>query len=68
MKIGAIPRWSIQNPVVLLALYLGVIALALLALLQLPVRMMPYIQSPLVSVVTMATGSLDLAPVLISQG
>ncbi|BAU15777.1 AcrB/AcrD/AcrF family protein (plasmid) [Leptolyngbya sp. NIES-3755] len=57
MKIGAIPRWSIQNPVVLLALYLGVIALALLALLQLPVRMMPYIQSPLISIVTMATGS-----------
>jgi HAE1 family hydrophobic/amphiphilic exporter-1 len=57
MKIGSIPRWSIQNPVILLALYVGIIALAVLALFQLPVRMMPYLQSPLVAIVTMASGS-----------
>ncbi len=57
MKISSIPRWSIRNPVILLALYIGIVALALLVLFQLPVRMMPYLQSPLVAVVTMATGS-----------
>jgi len=57
MKIGSIPRWSIQNPVILLALYVGILALAVLALFQLPVRMMPYLQSPLVAIVTMASGS-----------
>jgi len=48
---------SIKNPVVVSALYVGILALAILALLILPVRMMPYIQSPLVAVVTMASGS-----------
>jgi hydrophobic/amphiphilic exporter-1 (mainly G- bacteria), HAE1 family len=57
MKIGSIPRWSIRNPIILLALYVGIIALATLALFQLPVRMMPYLQSPLVAIVTMAPGS-----------
>jgi hydrophobic/amphiphilic exporter-1 (mainly G- bacteria), HAE1 family len=57
MKIGSIPRWSIRNPVILLALYVGILALAVLALFQLPVRMMPYLQSPLVAIVTMASGS-----------
>ncbi|MEH2266576.1 efflux RND transporter permease subunit [Nostoc sp.] len=57
MKIGSIPRWSIQNPVILLALYVGILALAVLALFQLPVRMMPYLQSPLVAIVTMAPSS-----------
>ncbi|PHJ67322.1 acriflavine resistance protein B [Nostoc linckia z18] len=57
MKIGSIVRWSIRNPVILLALYVGILALAVLALFQLPVRMMPYLQSPLVAIVTMASGS-----------
>ena len=57
MKISSIVRWSIKNPVILLAMYVGILALAVLALFQLPVRMMPYIQSPLVAIVTMAPGS-----------
>ena len=57
MKISSIPRWSIRNPTILVALYIGIIALACLALFQLPVRMMPYLQSPLVAIVTMAQGS-----------
>ena len=56
MKI-LIPRWAIKNPVIVAAMYMGVLALAVIALLILPVRMMPYIQSPLVAIVTMATGS-----------
>lgn len=57
MKIGSIPRWSIRNPVILLAVYVGIISLSVLTLFQLPVRMMPYIQSPLIAIVTMASGS-----------
>ncbi|MGB7380028.1 MAG: efflux RND transporter permease subunit, partial [Rivularia sp. (in: cyanobacteria)] len=50
-------RWSIKNPVVLAALYIGILVLATLTLFLLPVRMMPYVQSPLVAIVTMAPGS-----------
>ncbi|KST62708.1 efflux RND transporter permease subunit [Mastigocoleus testarum] len=50
-------RWSIKNPVVLTALYIGILVLAVLTLFLLPVRMMPYVQSPLVAIVTMAPGS-----------
>ncbi|MBE9062308.1 efflux RND transporter permease subunit [cf. Phormidesmis sp. LEGE 11477] len=50
-------RWSIKNPVVVTALYIAVIMLSLLTLFLLPVRMMPYVQSPLVSVVTMVPGA-----------
>ncbi len=50
-------RWSIKNPVVLAALYIGILVLAVLTLFLLPLRMMPYVQSPLVAIVTMAPGS-----------
>lgn len=56
MKI-AIPRLAIKNPVVVAALYAGILVLAIIALFILPLRMMPYIQSPLVAIVTMAPGS-----------
>ena len=58
MKIASIPRWSTQHPVIVVALYLGIIALSVLALVvRIPTRMMPYIQSPLIAIVTMAPGS-----------
>ncbi|MEO0518043.1 MAG: efflux RND transporter permease subunit [Cyanobacteria bacterium P01_A01_bin.116] len=50
-------RWSIKNPVVVTALYIAVIMLSLLTLFLLPVRMMPYVESPLVSVVSMVPGA-----------
>ncbi|MEM6434608.1 MAG: efflux RND transporter permease subunit [Cyanobacteria bacterium P01_D01_bin.115] len=50
-------RWSIKNPVVVAAIYIAVVMLSLLTLVLLPVRMMPYVESPLVSIVTMAPGS-----------
>lgn len=49
-------KWSIKNPVVTIALYIGVVVLSLLTLILIPVRMMPYVQSPLVAVITMAPG------------
>ncbi|MEL7330242.1 MAG: efflux RND transporter permease subunit, partial [Cyanobacteria bacterium J06559_1] len=50
-------RWSIKNPVVVTAMYIAVIMLSLLTLFLLPVRMMPYVESPLVSIVTMVPGA-----------
>lgn len=50
-------RWSIKNPVVVAALYICILILATLTLFLIPVRMMPYVQSPLVAIVTMAPGS-----------
>jgi len=50
-------RWAIKNPVITGALYIGIIILSVLTLVLLPVRMMPYVQSPLVAIVTMAPGS-----------
>jgi HAE1 family hydrophobic/amphiphilic exporter-1 len=49
-------KWSIKNPVVTIALYIGVVVLSILTLILIPVRMMPYVQSPLVAVITMAPG------------
>ena len=49
-------RWSVKTPVVTVALYVGVIILSILTLILIPVRMMPYVESPLVAVITMAEG------------
>lgn len=52
-----VTRWVIKNPVTVIALYIGILILAIIALFVLPMRMMPYIESPLVAIVTMAPGS-----------
>ncbi len=53
----SIASWSLHNPYAVIALYtalvLGAIAAALFFL---PTRMMPYVQSPLISVITMTPG------------
>ncbi|MGF1539229.1 MAG: efflux RND transporter permease subunit [Pleurocapsa sp.] len=49
--------WSIRNPVITVALYIGVLILSVLTLIIIPVRMMPYVQSPLVAVITRTPGS-----------
>ncbi len=50
-------RWSIKYPVIVAALYVSVLVLSFLVLLGLPVRMMPYVESPLVAVITQAPGT-----------
>ncbi|BAY66413.1 AcrB/AcrD/AcrF family protein [Calothrix brevissima NIES-22] len=52
-----VTSWVIKNPVTVIALYIGILILAIIALFVLPMRMMPYIESPLVAIVTMAPGS-----------
>lgn len=52
-----VPAWSLRNPFAVFALYLGLVIAALAAVLfALPTRMMPYVPSPLVAVVTMTPG------------
>jgi HAE1 family hydrophobic/amphiphilic exporter-1 len=54
---GNISRWSIEHPYIVLAFYLGVALLSILVIFfQMPRRMMPYVESPIVGVVSMMPG------------
>ena len=54
---GNISRWSIEHPYIVVAFYLGVAVLAALVIFfQMPRRMMPYVESPMVAVVSMMPG------------
>jgi len=54
---GGIARWSIEHPYIVLAFYLGVAVLSVLVIFfQMPRRMMPYVESPIVGVVSMMPG------------
>lgn len=52
-----ISRWSIEHPFMVIAFYLGVVILAVISLTgYMPRRFMPYVQSPMVGVVSMMPG------------
>lgn len=52
-----IHKWSIEHPYVIIAFYFAVVVLSLLAIFfHLPRRMMPYVESPIIGVVTMMPG------------
>jgi hydrophobic/amphiphilic exporter-1 (mainly G- bacteria), HAE1 family len=52
-----ISRWSIEHPYTVIAFYLGVAILAVLVIFfQMPRRMMPYVESPMVGIVSMMPG------------
>jgi len=54
---AAIPRAAIEHPYAVLAWYTGVLILAVIAIgFYLPRRFMPYVESPMVGVVTMMPG------------
>ena len=54
---GSISRWSIEHPYIVVAFYLGVALLSVLVVFfQMPRRMMPYVESPIVGVVSMMPG------------
>ncbi len=54
---GNIARWSIEHPYTVIAFYLGVTILSVLVIFfQMPRRMMPYVESPLVAIVSMMPG------------
>jgi len=50
-------RWSVENPHVVIAFYLSLVVLAVVVLSSvMPRRMMPYVRSPMVGVVSMMPG------------
>jgi HAE1 family hydrophobic/amphiphilic exporter-1 len=52
-----ISRWSIEHPYIVIAFYLGVALLSMLVIFfQMPRRMMPYVESPIVGIVSMMPG------------
>jgi hydrophobic/amphiphilic exporter-1 (mainly G- bacteria), HAE1 family len=52
-----IHRWSIEHPQIIIAFYVAVVALAWMAISQLiPRRFAPYVESPMIGVVTMMPG------------
>jgi hydrophobic/amphiphilic exporter-1 (mainly G- bacteria), HAE1 family len=54
---GNISRWSIEHPYIVTAFYLGVALLSVLVIFfQMPRRMMPYVESPIVAVISMMPG------------
>jgi len=54
---GNISRWSIEHPYIVIAFYLGVALLSVLVIFfQMPRRMMPYVESPIVGIVSMMPG------------
>ncbi|MBI1736532.1 MAG: efflux RND transporter permease subunit, partial [Candidatus Rokubacteria bacterium] len=54
---GNLIRWSIEHPWTVTAFYLGVALLAVLVIaFTMPRRMMPYVESPMVGVVSMMPG------------
>src|ERR1700756_1160263 len=53
----SVPAWALRNPFAVAAVFFGVIVAAIAAaLFVLPTRLLPYVQSPLISVVTMTPG------------
>ncbi len=51
-----IPQWSIEHPYAVIAFFVAMIALAVMAISRMPRRFAPYVESPMVGVVTMMPG------------
>jgi hydrophobic/amphiphilic exporter-1 (mainly G- bacteria), HAE1 family len=52
-----IHKWSIEHPYAVIAFYVAVVALAIISLVQIiPRRFAPYVESPMIGVVTMMPG------------
>jgi HAE1 family hydrophobic/amphiphilic exporter-1 len=53
----SIPAWALANPYAIFAIFAAIVIASIAAVLfVLPMRMMPYVQSPLISIVTMTPG------------
>lgn len=51
-----IHKWSIEHPYAVIAFFVAMLALAFLAIREMPRRFAPYVESPMVGVVTMMPG------------
>lgn len=55
--LSTVPRWSVEHPYAIIAFYIVVVAMAGLAITRvIPRRFAPYVESPMVGVVTMMPG------------
>lgn len=55
--LAAIPRWSLDHPMAVIAAFVGVFLLAIVAIgFVMPRRFMPYVESPMLGIVTMMPG------------
>ena len=55
--LNRIPKWSIEHPYAVIAFFAGMLALAYMAITQtIPRRFAPYVESPMVGIVTMMPG------------
>jgi HAE1 family hydrophobic/amphiphilic exporter-1 len=55
--LSQIPKWAIEHPYVTIAFYVGVVIMAVLTIgFYMPRRFMPYVQSPMVGVISMMPG------------
>ena len=54
--VNRIPQWSIEHPYAVLAFFVAMIALAWISISRMPRRFAPYVESPMVGVVTMMPG------------
>lgn len=56
-SLNALPRWSIEHPFAVIAFFVAVVSVAIIAITQIiPRRFAPYVQSPMLGVVTMMPG------------
>ncbi len=54
--LNRIPQWSIENPYAIAAFFAAMISLAIISISRMPRRFAPYVESPMVGVVTMMPG------------
>lgn len=55
-SLNRIPQWSIEHPYAVIAFFVAMIALATISIARMPRRFAPYVESPMVGVVTMMPG------------
>ena len=51
-----IHRWSIEHPQIVIAVFIAIMAMSVMAIREIPRRFAPYVESPLIGVVTMQPG------------
>ena len=54
--LNRIPKWSIEHPYAVMAFFVAMLALAWISIGRMPRRFAPYVESPMVGVVTMMPG------------
>lgn len=55
-SLNRIPQWSIEHPYAVIAFFVAMMALAYISIGRMPRRFAPYVESPMVGVVTMMPG------------